>query len=358
LRNGNRLLHVHGDLPAAHVVAHTEEELNIEHSTSNPEVIGKHRTEPVGSTLDGSSSLIGAGRRMRRLPERPSVLYGAALWRLGVSLARVAPERALKNLAAALGTSYARCAPRRREAVIDNLRPALNGDADEAERVAAKLFQQFVGKLVDLWRFEAGIPVAEMFRELAGWENFLKAQQTGRGVLVVTPHLGNWEFGAPLLTKHGFKLHVITLVEPGHGLTELRQAARARWGIETLVIGRDPFAFVEIIRRLEAGATVALLIDRPPKTSAIEVELFGRPFSASIAAAELARATNCEILPVYLPRVKDGYAAHILPRIEYERTALRDRNARQQLTQQIISALEPAIRQHLEQWYHFVPVWR
>jgi len=43
------------------------------------------------------------------------------------------------------------------------------------------------------------------------------------------------------------------------------------------------------------------------------VELFGRPFSASIAAAELARASGCAVLPVYLPRAGRGYAAHILP---------------------------------------------
>ena len=88
---------------------------------------------------------------------------------------------------------------------------------------SAKLFENFACELADLWRFEAGIPVADTFRELTGWDHFLAAQKTGRGVLVVTPHLGNWEFGAPLLTKHGYKLHVITLVEPGHGLTELRQ---------------------------------------------------------------------------------------------------------------------------------------
>jgi lauroyl/myristoyl acyltransferase len=177
-------------------------------------------------------------------------------------------------------------------------------------------------------------------------------------VLLVTPHLGNWEFGAPLLTQHGYKLNVITLVEPGFGLTEFRQAARARWGINTVVVGRDPFAFVEIIRLLEDGATVALLIDRPPKTSAIDVQLFGRTFAASISAAELARATHCEILPVYLPRVAEGYAGHILPPVRYDRSVLRDRAERRQLTQTILSALEPAIREHLDQWYHFVPVWK
>ena len=297
-------------------------------------------------------------RTVRALPSRPSALYGAALWRLGLILARTLPTGFFQRGAATLASAYARLCGTRREVVVQNLLPLFAGNRVRAEQTARELFPQFARKLVDLWRFEAGRPMDDVFRELTGWDHFLAAQKTGRGVLVVTPHLGNWEFGAPLLTQRGFKLNVITLIEPGHGLTEMRQAARARWGIETLVIGRDPFAFVEIIRRLEAGATVALLMDRPPQTSSVEVNLCGRPFLASIAAAELARATHCEILPVYLPRVDGGYAAHILPPVPYERARLRDRNARQQLTQDVISALEPAILAHPDQWYHFVPVWK
>jgi lauroyl/myristoyl acyltransferase len=116
-------------------------------------------------------------------------------------------------------------------------------------------------------------------------------------------------------------------------------------------------AFVEVIKRLEAGATVALLIDRPPPPTAVTVQLFGQPFQASVAAAELARASGCILLPVYIPWENDGYAAHMLPAIPYERTNLRDRAARQELTQQIVRVFEPIIRAHLDQWYHFVPVW-
>jgi lauroyl/myristoyl acyltransferase len=137
----------------------------------------------------------------------------------------------------------------------------------------------------------------------------------------------------------------------------LRQASRARRGIETLVIGEDLFAFVEVIRRLEGGATVALLVDRPLPSSAVEVELFGKRFAASIAAAELARATGCALLPVCLPREKDGYHARVLPEIAYHRRALGARETRQQLTQEIMRAFEPVIQQYLSQWYHFVPIW-
>ena len=39
------------------------------------------------------------------------------------------------------------------------------------------------------------------------------------------------------------------------------------------------------------------------------------------------------------------------------RAAIGNRNARLRLTQEILRAFEPAIRQHLAQWFHFVPVW-
>ena len=176
-------------------------------------------------------------------------------------------------------------------------------------------------------------------------------------MLLLTPHLGNWEFGGLWLTRRGVELQVLTLSEPGRRFTAMRQAARHRWNIQTLVVGEDPFAFVEVIRRLEQGATVALLIDRPASSAAAQVELFGRPFAASTAPAELARASGCALLPVYLPRGKRTYGAHILPAIDYDRPSLRARPARLELSQQILRAFEPVIRRHLDQWFRLVPVW-
>ena len=150
---------------------------------------------------------------------------------------------------------------------------------------------------------------------------------------------------------------MLTQAEPGQGLTEMRQAARSRRGIETLVVGSDGFEFVEIIKRLQSGAIVALLLDRPPAAKAVTVELFGRPFRASAAAAELARASGCALLGVTVVRKANGYAARILPEFQYDRQALGNREARRQLTQQILRAFEPEIRQHPDQWFHFVPVW-
>lgn len=288
---------------------------------------------------------------------KPSSLYRAELWQSGVKLARWVPHRMLGHLASHAAYLYWLSSPSRRRVVLENLLPALHGDRASAAITTRELFRQFAWKLADLWRYESGLSIYDLFHDLTGWEHFQHAQARGRGVLLVTVHLGNWEFGAPLLTERGVKLHVITAPEPQPALTAVRQAARARWGIQTLALGADPFAAVEIIRRLDANEAVALLMDRPPASTAARIQLFGKPFDASISAAELARASGCALLPVYLPRTHRGYTAHILPEIPYERPALRERAARLELTQRIVQAFEPAIRLYLNQWYHFVSIW-
>jgi len=291
------------------------------------------------------------------VPARPSSLYRADVWRFGLSAVKHLSPGCCDRLGNLFSKIYWFTARRRRNIVIRNLLPPLSDDHLQAEKRARELFRNFAQKITDLWRYESGLPIENLFHGSIGWEHFDAAQRRGQGVLLLTPHLGNWEFGAPLLARRGVKLLVLTLDEPHAGLTRLRQASRARWGVETLVIGQNPFAFVEVIRRLEAGAVVALLVDRPAPASATTVELFGQPFSASVAAAELARASGCSLLPVYVPKSDTGYTAHVLPEIAYDRQALAKRENRQQLTQEIMHVFERVIRQYLTQWYHFVPIW-
>ncbi|MHB8520948.1 MAG: LpxL/LpxP family acyltransferase [Limisphaerales bacterium] len=290
-------------------------------------------------------------------PAKPSSLYRTEVWRLGLALGRVLPAKLCEWLSRRIATLYCCAQPHRREVVIQNLLPVLNGDRQAAEHAARTLFQQFAVKLADLWRYESGSSVDRRPTDWSGWEILDAAQARGKGVLLVTPHLGNWEFGGAFLAERGLKLLVLTQPEPGRGFTELRQTARARRGIETLVVGGDAFSFVKIIKRLQDGATVALLVDRPPPPTAVTVELFGRPFQASIAAAELARASGCAVVPVYVIRKPGGYSANILPEIRYDRAAIGHRGTRIKLTQEILRAFEPVIRQYLTQWYHFVPIW-
>jgi len=291
------------------------------------------------------------------LPSAPTTFYRAGLWRLGLTIVRVLPAWLMRGFCVVVAEVYFRSQRRHREMVVRNLLPVFAGDRAAAQEATRRLHRNFALKLVDLWRVESGLPVRDWLTCSTELEIIRAARRRGRGIIFVTLHLGNWEHGGLLLAELGIPLTILTQAEPDDGLTDLRIVSRRRCGAETLIVGRDAFAFLEAIKRLQAGGALALSLDRPPGRGGVRVELFGRPFEAPVAAAELARASGCALIGVTIVRQPRGYAVKVLPEFTYDREALGKREARQELTRQILRALEPAIREHPDQWYQFVPIW-
>jgi predicted exporter/lauroyl/myristoyl acyltransferase len=287
----------------------------------------------------------------------PSAFYRVGLWRLGLAVVRTLPTWLVEGFCVAVAELHFRLGRGRREVVVQNLLPALSGDRSTAEKTAHRLYRNFALKLVGLWRVESGVPVRNWLTNPAELEVIRSAMGRGRGVLFITLHLGNWEHGGLLLAELGIQLTVLTLAEPDDALTRLRIASRERWSIKTLIIGQDSFAIVGVIKRLQDGAALAISIDRPQERGAVMATLFDRPFAVSLAAAELARASGCALVGVTIVRRGDSHAVKVLGEFPYQRQALGDPKARRQFTQQILRAFEPEIREHLDQWYQFVPVW-
>jgi uncharacterized protein len=299
----------------------------------------------------------GARSKCKGAPVSSSAFYQDGLWRTGLKAVRVLPAWLVQGCCVLGAGLYCRSQRSRREVVVQNLLPAVSGNRLLAENTARRLYRNFGLKLVDLWRVEGGVPAPNWITRDEEQEIIRAACSRGRGVLFLTPHLGNWEHGGLLLAQMGIKLTVLTQPEPEDSLTELRTASRARWGIETLVVGRNEFALVEVIKRLQDGATLAITIDRPPERSAALVNLFGQPFKVSLVAAELARASGCALVGVTVVRQPEGFAVRVLPEFRYDRAALGKQEARRELISQILRAFEPEIREHLDQWYQFVPIW-
>ena len=294
---------------------------------------------------------------MNALKVKPSSSYRAEVWRVGLLAAKFFPRSVCRAFSWCAGFVYSILNPARVATVAGNLGPVFDGNEHLARRAARSLIRRFSLKMTDLFLCESGAHIKIDLVSWSGYEHFQSAVDRGRGVLFVTPHVGNWEYGGYLLAQRGVRLLVLTQAEPGREFTELRRAGRAQWGVETFVVGQDPLAFVEVIKRLQDGANVALLIDRPSPPTAVTVDFFGRPFRASVAAAELARASGCTVVPVYIVQSGSGYSAHILPEVPYDRAALGNKEGRRQYTGQIMRAFEPVIRNNADQWYHFVSIW-
>src|SRR2546423_1352665 len=111
--------------------------------------IGNRKTEISALSLDPRRS-------------SPSSLYRSGFWKLG--LARLFPAQMLARVSRLAANAYWYLARSRRQVVIGNLQPALN-DRAAAKRTARALFVEFALKLIDLWRYEAGLPISELFGE-------------------------------------------------------------------------------------------------------------------------------------------------------------------------------------------------
>jgi lauroyl/myristoyl acyltransferase/preprotein translocase subunit SecF len=317
---------------------------------------GKGRGAGFQPTSNEQAGSLPHGSASKAHGAQPAFYRGTA-WKLGLVCAKILPAGLLKKMAAGLAGLYWVFQRRNCETVVNNFLPVFGGDRAAAEKAARAAYLNFAAKLVDLWRVEGGEVVRNWLTTDGELEIIHAARRRGRGTLFITLHLGNWEHGGQLLNQLGIRLTILTQAEPDDGLTDLRKAARASYGVDTLIIGDDGFAFVEVIKRLQAGADMAVSLDRPPERGGMAVKFFGQPFVASLAAAELARASGCALVGVTIVRRPDGYAVKVLPEFVYDRKALGSREARTELTQQILRAFEPEIRKNIEQWYQFTPIW-
>lgn len=188
-----------------------------------------------------------------------------------------------------------------------------------------------------------------------GFENVFTALGQGKGVIITTPHLGNWDFGAAWLASGG---HPITAVmeqlEPRE-LFDWFSGHRISFGVK--VIPASASAFGELAKTLVRNEVVALVADRDIISSGVTVPFFGEAASVPQGVALLSLRTGAPIIPAAVYMLPGGghYAVAMEP-IRFTRTGrLRDDVA--ELTGLLVSRYESLIRAAPTQWHLFQPNW-
>ncbi len=130
--------------------------------------------------------------------------------------------------------------------------------------------------------------------------NLADALATGRGVVVVLPHMGNWDHaGAWATLKHSPVVTVAERLEP-EDLYEKFLAFRRGLGMDVIPLtGGDP-PFPYLADRLREGALVALLGDRDLGNSGVPVDFFGSRAKFPAGPSALAVDTGAVLLPATL----------------------------------------------------------
>jgi KDO2-lipid IV(A) lauroyltransferase len=201
--------------------------------------------------------------------------------------------------------------------------------------------------------FHTTVERAELWRETTG---------DGRGAILVTAHVGNWEVGSMIpADEERRRVHLVREEELDPKAQEfIRNLIRARIGdlYETHFAVNDPRLGILLAEALGRGEIVALQADRPRAGGrAVVVELFGRPFELPIGPMALARAAGVPLLPVFVLRVaRRRYRICLRPPIVVAHTDDRRGDLRQ-AARKLARSIEWAIGEEPYQWFCFRSVW-
>ncbi len=246
-----------------------------------------------------------------------------------------------------------------RQALNDNLAWVLgSSDKRRVDAVARQAFRNFGKFVIDFVRFPI-ITRAEARRRLAfsQWVELDEAANSGRGVLIVTMHFGVFDLGAAALAAYDYRINAITQDYGYEKMDDLIHSSREKLGMK--VIPGDKVR-TQVFRALKRGELLALAIDVAPPGQEITVNFLGAPATVSAAPARLALRTGAWVVPAMILRgpQRDTIVRPFLDfrSVRYEPTGNEERDVRE-LTQQIMRALEPMIREHPEQWFIFRRLW-
>ncbi len=243
------------------------------------------------------------------------------------------------------------------EGIRENFRLALGVSSAEAARLTRRLFFEYGRSTIDVWRLrsEAFTPTITTLEEDA--RVLAESRRGGRGFLLVTGHVGNWEMGAVTLKRHGLTAAVVGQPELDPNVQQMRLQLRERLGVDSIDIGSSMATAFRVRGAVDRGRAVALLVDRAYPEDRVFVPFFGRKTSFLKSPALLARFCGCDILPGFFLRAPDGSYFNVWgeplgadPCLSPDEDAVR-------IMTRVARDLEAVIRANPTQWFNFYRFW-
>ena len=293
-----------------------------------------------------------------RSPFRSRVEY--ALFAGVRAVAGLLTPRGAESFGALLGRVTAKVAGKRTELAAANLRAAFPDWTEERIRSTAIACWEHFGRVaIDYLRFGRLSREGLLDRiDVTGREHFRKAREAGRGVFLLSAHLGHWEIGA--LAAGLLEEPIAIVVRPLDNPLLEDQLRRHRERHGNRVVAKD-VAAREMLRQVRGGGTVAILVDQKVRIDeAVVVPFFARPARTTPALARLAVRTGAAIVPVWCrpiagepERFELVFEAPIFPTELSEEEKETER-----LTARFMELTERAVRVRPELWLWMHDRWR
>ena len=176
-----------------------------------------------------------------------------------------------------------------------------------------------------------------------------KAHRTGRPVILVTGHFGNYDASRAALIARGYR--VGALYRPMNNTWFNAHYVQAISAIGTPVFPRGRQGLAGMLRHLRDGGMLGMLIDLHMREG-VPLQFFGHAALTALSAAEMALKYGALVIPTYAVRADNGLDFDII--VE----APIPEGPPEQMTQALNDSLEAVVRQHMDQWFWIHRRWK
>jgi len=213
------------------------------------------------------------------------------------------PLPLLHALGATLGWIIYLCAPRYRKYLKDNLEAAGLGGL-KLRAAAAMEAGKGVLETPALW-LRSLAQVAELVQEARGWDLVDNSARRGKGVIVMTPHIGSWEIVGQYVAS---RMPITVMYSPPkiRALERVMRAGRSR-GAAMTSVPADLRGVRAMLKALRRGEAIGVLPDQVPGGGDGEwAQFFGRPAYTMTLIGRLSGQTGAPVLLCHAHRLAYG----------------------------------------------------
>jgi len=229
-------------------------------------------------------------------------------------------------------------------------------DPREMRLVAKKVFKNLAQILFEIgWSLKLADKDFDRFFSIDGLANLGAAYEKGRGVIILTGHLGNWELLAIIFKMIGYPTSFVYRPLDSSPVNGFFEAYRTRFDGKLIPA---KWSIGRILRSLRQGELVGILLDQNVAWyEGVFVDFFGRPACTNKGMALLALKTGAPVVPMFLVREGLGFRAEIGKEIPMVKTGdmTQDLEAN---TQQYNDVIEAFVRRYPDQWFWVLQRWK
>jgi KDO2-lipid IV(A) lauroyltransferase len=205
------------------------------------------------------------------------------------------------------------------------------------------------------WYASRGLDTVADAVEIDGMEHVEKALERGKGVLVLTAHVGNFELMPMASVALGHKLSIIVKRIKNESVNQVIENLRTHEGLTFL---STKHAYRDCLKALRRNEIVGMIIDQNmTRNEGVFVDFFGKPACTSPGLAFMAAQSQAPVVPAFIYRKPDG-SYHLQVHPPLDPPADRKPETVHAATQLYTKVIEDAVRKAPEQWIWMHRRWK